>query len=730
MELLAPAGSISALKCAIHNGADAVYLGLGELNARSKCTDFTVDSLVQWVEYCHLYGAKVYVTVNTSVKNSELDRVKSIVSSIQKANADAVIACDLATIKAVIEESDLPLHISTQSGVHDFYSAKFYQQLGTSRVVLARECYPDDIKAVKQTGLEVETFVHGALCVSSSGGCLMSSMAFGLSGNRGKCLQLCRKEYYCPEYGNKGYLLSAKDFCLIHRLSELKELGVDSLKIEGRNRRPEYSGIVTACYRQALDNNLSARELDLIIYDMQKVFYRGYTSGYDIDKRIINSQCQNHVGVPIGKIVSTEQIKGFNFAYVKSNYQIAKGDGLKILSKGKDVGGSDVTSVAQEKGLQKIPVSEGVKEGFDVNLTSCQQQLKIVLDRKKKIEVDFLLDLQGEKATLLAKTKNISVRVEGETLGEANVEFPLRAKTQISKCGNTPFEAKEVQILGNKTLKISSINLLRRTALELLEKKIVADYNRFSREKTSINLPCRKAKLSGDIIEINSLDQLSVINKCDNLVFLPKSISHSYLKRQIESLREKGFDPYVKLPRFMHSKDFELVKDLFILKKVKLVAESNAIVEFARENNLSYIAGMGLNVYNENALAFYNDADAIVISLEVGLSNDLEKYSPYVFVYGNLPLMTLLHCPHRESGKSESCSNCKQKGKSITYVDDGKRRFKILPTTSDNGCVFTLYNQSLTEIKNTGRFNRYLSMIGVDLSCKSKNQGFVNKEVL
>ncbi|MCL2751154.1 MAG: U32 family peptidase, partial [Firmicutes bacterium] len=251
-ELLAPAGSPACLMAALNQGADAVYLGLDKFNARMNAENFTLGNLKHYVRLCRIGGAKIYVALNTLVKDSEFNEAFKTAVAVFGEGADAVIVQDLGLayrLKAVYPSA--ALHISTQAGIHNVYGAAFAKALGASRVILARETALADIQAVAASGIETEVFIHGALCSSVSGVCYYSSLASGLSGNRGRCLQLCRKKY--DKDGTGGYFLSVKDLCLIGRVRELLDAGVACFKIEGRMRRPEYTAQAVKSYRAALD---------------------------------------------------------------------------------------------------------------------------------------------------------------------------------------------------------------------------------------------------------------------------------------------------------------------------------------------------------------------------------------------------------------------------------------------------------------------------------------------
>lgn len=249
VEILAPCGDMTTLKVAVTNGADAVYLGMGKFNARMKAENFGT-TLEEAVNYCHLFGVKVYVTLNTLVRDEEVSEWMAQVDEIVRVGVDAVIIQDFGMANLLRETyPDLELHASTQMGIHNVEGAKFLEGLGFKRVVLARETTLEDIKTIRrETTLDIEYFVQGALCVAFSGNCYLSHYQGDGSGNRGECKQLCRLPYFAENKGKKmggGYFLSPADLCLIRNLKMLAEAGVTSFKIEGRLRRPGYVGVAT-----------------------------------------------------------------------------------------------------------------------------------------------------------------------------------------------------------------------------------------------------------------------------------------------------------------------------------------------------------------------------------------------------------------------------------------------------------------------------------------------------
>ena len=277
IELLAPAGNLESLLAAVHSGADAVYFGYGELNARRNAKNFDEDSLREASRICKERGVKMHMTVNTMVYDREYEQVMRTLEIACRYGIDALIVQDLGVAALVRKAApEMPMHASTQLTVHNLSGALEAKQLGFSRVVLAREMSRSEIAAIaSQAQIETEVFVHGALCMCVSGQCYMSSVIGERSGNRGLCAQPCRLPFSSGRKGDSGYALSLKDLSLAHRVQELVQLGVDSFKIEGRMKRPEYVAAAVSQFKQALEGQQA--DMDL----MAAVFSRsGFTSGY------------------------------------------------------------------------------------------------------------------------------------------------------------------------------------------------------------------------------------------------------------------------------------------------------------------------------------------------------------------------------------------------------------------------------------------------------------------
>lgn len=294
-ELMSPAGDKTMLTAVVKSGADAVYFGVDKLNMRSKAPNFKVEELPGIVSYCKKHNVKTYLTLNTIIFEEELDEVEEIIFAAKKSGINRVICWDLAVAEKC-REHKIPFCISTQASVSNSSSANFYKSIGASRIVLARECSLEEIKKIrKNTGVEIEAFIHGAMCIAVSGRCFMSHHLFDKSANRGECIQPCRREYevFDPVINKSmmigdDYVLSAKDLCSIEFIDRLIEAGINAFKIEGRKRSSEYAAKVTSVYRRAIDlyydKKLTAEIKKEFFKELEEVYNRGFSSGFYFGK--------------------------------------------------------------------------------------------------------------------------------------------------------------------------------------------------------------------------------------------------------------------------------------------------------------------------------------------------------------------------------------------------------------------------------------------------------------
>ncbi len=304
-ELMSPAGDWTMLSAVVNAGANAVYFGVDKLNMRTKASNFKIDELTEVVSFCKKNNVKTYLTLNTIVFEEELDEVDEIILASKKSGVDRIICWDLA-VAMKCKEHKIPFCISTQASVSNFASAGFYKSIGAVRIVLARECSLEEIKKIRnKTDLEIEAFIHGAMCVAISGRCFMSHHLFGKSANRGECIQPCRREFSVsaePSLDKEiydtatkksmligdDYVLSAKDLCTIEFIDKLIESGINSFKIEGRKRSPEYAAKVTSVYRRAIDLYYKKELTDEVkkdfLKELEEVYNRGFSSGFYFGK--------------------------------------------------------------------------------------------------------------------------------------------------------------------------------------------------------------------------------------------------------------------------------------------------------------------------------------------------------------------------------------------------------------------------------------------------------------
>lgn len=290
-ELMAPAGNWTMLRSVVKAGANAVYFGTDQLNMRAKAKNFQIENLTEIVEYCKSQNVKTYLTVNTIIYENEQEEVYELIAKAKAAGIDMIICWDLSVIEKCNKLS-MPFAVSTQASVSNSASAEMYKKLGAKRVVLARECFLEDIKKIKaNVDIEIEAFIHGAMCIAVSGRCFMSHEMFGKSANRGECIQPCRREYEIVDKSTdkslilgEDYVLSPEDLCTIEFIDQLIEAGIDSFKIEGRKRSPEYAAKVVAVYRKAIDLYYEQKLTDEIkkelLEELGEVYNRGFSAGF------------------------------------------------------------------------------------------------------------------------------------------------------------------------------------------------------------------------------------------------------------------------------------------------------------------------------------------------------------------------------------------------------------------------------------------------------------------
>lgn len=710
MELLAPAGNYESFIQAINNGADAVYLAGKNFNARNFANNFTIDEIASMVKYAHIRDVKIYVTVNTLIKDSEIMDALKFVEQLYKANVDAILVQDIGLINIVRKAyPDLELHASTQMNCTCVNDALFLKELGFKRIVLARECSIETIKEIKEkVDIELEVFCHGALCMSYSGNCLMSSLIGGRSGNRGKCAQSCRQEYEL-EYDNgldktvidKKYYLSCKDLYTLNNVKELQKAGVDSIKIEGRGKEAEYVGVVTKWYRCAIDNNLNNCDIEKGEKQLKLVFNRKFTKGYIFNEKnsdFTNIDTVNHLGINIGRIVRADK----QFAYIKLTEDINIDDALRIVDSKQETKDAiivnnmylsdelfrqgELIKSGKKNSIVKIRIhNDQLKEGFNVLKTKDSKIIEEVNNTKdKKIKISGKIFLSDGLLCLELRHNNISVVSKSNICYEEakNEDMKKRILEQISKIGDTAYQFETLDYIGKSVfLPIKVINDLRRSALEELEQKLIE-----AKEKNY-----HYNKFYTNALEYTNERRLYA--KVRN-------------KAQANACVEAGI-------KFILSENKELVDEMKNNSDVRMIylaprlASSNAGYAIDEKNN-DLISSVYLNVMNIFAINFMHERNVSIVGIspELGKKEIVEMVNRYkntfkkmpnllMQVYGRYEMMLMKHCPiNKAIGlDNKGCLECERHQ---YYLKDKKEyEFPIIRTIN---CNVKLLNSRTTSL--------------------------------
>ncbi|MFO7447530.1 MAG: peptidase U32 family protein [Ignavibacteriaceae bacterium] len=373
-ELMAPAGNWTMLTAAVKSGADAVYFGAEKFNMRAKAANFSIDELDEVVKYCKESGVKTYLTLNTILFEEEINEADDLIASAKTAGIDFIICWDLAAAE-LCNKNKIPFCISTQASVSNSLSASVYKRLGAKRIVLARECSLEEIKKIRaNTDLEIEAFVHGAMCIAVSGRCFMSHHLFGKSANRGECIQPCRREYEVHDniihksmVIGEDYVLSPKDLCSVEFIDKLIEAGIDSFKIEGRKRSPEYVAKTVSVYRRGIDiffeGNLTAEIKKKLLKELEEVYNRGFSSGFYFNTpsseeyaNIYGSKASTRKEYT-GKVINYYKKAGTAYVNLEAG-SIKKGDRILIIGPTTGVVETEIENLIKDNDL---PVDEVIK---------------------------------------------------------------------------------------------------------------------------------------------------------------------------------------------------------------------------------------------------------------------------------------------------------------------------------------------------------------------------------
>lgn len=646
VEILAPAGSMECLRAAVAAGADAIYLGGTKFGARAYAQNLSEEDLVQAIEYVHIHGRKIYMTVNTLLKDRELNELYAYLLPYYRAGLDGVIVQDIGAVKFIGEYfPEMPVHASTQMTITNTLGADFLKRYGITRVVPARELSLKEIRDMKkQTGLEMECFVHGALCYCYSGQCLLSSMIGGRSGNRGQCAQPCRLPYQ-TEGKKPADLMSLKDLCTIDILPELIDAGIDSFKIEGRMKQPEYVYTVVKMYRKYADQYLKLQKEG-----------KGKSSYHvsEADKR---------------ELLATYQRRG----YCEGYYYQHNGKDMVSLKRPKN--GRDGS--AEEKPWQDIKVQE---------------------------KINGILTLSvGNRAKLTVSCGDVTVECIGQEVQAAQKQplDPARIEKQMRKTGNTEFTFDNLEILieGNVFLPMQALNELRREGIEELTEQIQMQYRR---EEAGCGMKTATAGFDSDADGVTETAgkkecciSASVQNKAQLDTAVNSKIRYIYLEEDVEFEREDGVQYFLAMPYIFRENTIKRYEKMYteIEKKYDGILirnwESYAWLkqhEYQKEIRSDY----NLYIFNRKTkeelrrLGIARGTESVELNDRELARIGIEEQ---VFIaYGYQPVMISAGCIQKTS------ASCDGKGGVLSISDRYQKKFAVRRYCRD--CYNVMYNSA------------------------------------
>ena len=641
-ELLVPVGDMDCLYQAIHNGADAVYLAGKSFGARKFAKNFTNEEILEAIRYCHLYGVKIYITMNTLIKNNEVDEFLDQVRFLYKNGVDALIVQDFGMICLLREMfPNLEIHASTQANVSAREVCELYYKIGVKRVVFARELTLDEIDNI-DINIEKEAFIHGALCISYSGCCLMSSMLGGRSGNRGECAGVCRMPFSLEKDGEvietNRYLLSTKELNTTSKINKLLDSSIYSFKIEGRMKSPLYVGFITKLYRRLLDGE--EFDLDLEIDKLKTIFNREFTVGrmFEVnDVELMNTNSPNHIGLEIGKVIDINKDK----ITIKLERELHQGDAIRFSSSNKgfiinylyDINDNFISSsndICMVDNKVDLKSRDIVLKTQDFLLNKEFENINY-----KKIPVTFNVRARvGKKLEIQVSDGENTISEKSEIVSEA-INSPMTKESitkHLEKLGNTPFNSIKIDIDmdDNTFIPVKSINEMRRS---LIDKLIL------EREKIKNN--CKEEVITftkNNKIESSSNIHCSVLNEKQLKACLDLDVERIYVPRNL-------YDKYRNIDNIY------LRVDCCLYNIEEKLEEKNLISETIISNG--DIGDYTLNIFNIYTAYYLQKYGFSEVCLSVELDKEeiiefeklyLEKFGDFtfeVFNYGRVENMII-----------------------------------------------------------------------------------------
>ena len=697
VELLSPAGNYTSLIYAVNNGADAVYIGGKKYGARAYSLNFDQNEIVKAVKYCHLYGVKLYVTINTVIFDNEVEEFLEYVKFLYENNIDAVIMQDIGMIKCVREHfPNLEIHASTQLHNNNIEQVKLLKKLGVKRVVFARELSIEEISKM-DVPIEKEVFIHGALCICYSGCCLFSSLTASRSGNRGECVASCRLPYRLLENGNEvktngKYLLSTKELNTINNIGILLDNNIDSLKIEGRMKSPEYVGFITSMYRKAIDSYYSGNNYKISkddLYKMMVLYNREYTNGHlfgDSGKDLMNINTSNHQGTYLGKVIEVDSKK----IKILLDEDLNQEDGIRFVSEEK---GMIVNKLYNTKDLLVNSIKKGNIAVVDnkIGLTKkdivnktidklLMNELSILKERKVKIDMKVTALVNKPLEITIKDVDGNIVNLEGESVSKS-INRPLSKEDiekQVTKLGNTPFIIDRLDIVMDDNIFIPNkfLNELRR---EVCDRLIYIRENSASKkENFKLHLEDRTIKKDNRYLNVlvRNEEQLkaALSLNVDNIYITDYSLYKEY----------KNSNIYFVLPRVInHYADYKdenlLVRELGSINKYvgnKLIGDYT--LNICNYESINTVSSLGL--------------DRVCLSVEVDLDNlKRTNYNTEIIVYGRIELMITKYCIMNMviNNDDKKCSLCQTN--KYTLVSQNNNKYPI----GREGHLMVIYSDNI-----------------------------------
>ena len=746
VELLSPVGDFECLKAAVQNGANSIYFGSDSFSARAFASNFSLDDLEKAIQYAKIRGVKTHLTLNTLVTDTEFEEAMAIAKKAYAFGIDAIIVQDLGLAMALIKTfPDLPIHGSTQMTVHNLNGALKLQDLGFRRVVLARELSVNEIDYIcKNTNIEIETFIHGALCISYSGQCLFSSMLGGRSGNRGKCAGPCRLPFELLENNktiNSGYLLSTRDLCGLEFVPDLIRAGVKSFKIEGRMKSPEYVATVTRIYRKYIDLAMSDNEYFIDENDKKEllqVFNRGMSSSghlsNEANKNLVFKEKPNNMGLFLGKVQKYNAKKGY--ITVKLNEPIAIGDTISLEKED----GTYTISELMDTNLKNIKYTEigqtvvigrmkgNIKLGNQIYKMSSKRLNMIAHEscqkENRKILLNCHIAIHKEKPIQVSVTSASNIELYKDLkLNYTSDVIPIEAKTkpidknmivtQFSKTASTPYAFKNLEVeLDDKLFipKLSTLNDKDTSAIPC----IAATDTKPAMTKNVSYSPIKKTKLSLLLNILHKDYDYTKLHEVENVYIPLKYFSMKDYKDILHILDEKC-NLYIYMPTIIKSNYKNLLSNNiettlnnyhikgFVISNICNVKLLNDLF-VDLDKSLELITNYTFNVYNANTIKELKEMGICRYTISPELNRNMitalcncNTLPNELIVYGRTPLINMNYCL---LGETDKCyPTCKQRCITDNVYELKDRlhmKFRILPDNIQT--VTTIFNSKITSI--------------------------------